>query len=243
LKTERKSSGYFYLWIADVAILASLTLSVVIAYRFLPPTFQGCCDSQSARSTRLFFRIKEATDDVDRIISCRRVLMVQITTVLTMYFLISLVCVGVQSADRDRTIMFLQALHLMRFMSLPGLFRLAVIYAIRGIRIISCLGRIKHRDRSLEDKDTPLDEKTKTLASLFRSNGVTACLASYLHHKDVINASLTSKTMRKAVFASSEKGSSSERREVLAVNSCDADKKGQCWACANVICQVLSPTS
>lgn len=140
--------------------------------------------------------------------------------------------------------MFLQALHLMRFMSLPGLFRLAVIYAIRAIRIIqSCLGRIKHRDRSLEDTDTPPDEKSKTLASLFRSNGVTASLASHLHHKDVINVSLTSKTMRKAVFASSEKGSSSERREVLAVNSCDADEKGQCWACANVICQVLSPTS
>lgn len=139
--------------------------------------------------------------------------------------------------------MCLQALHLMRFMSLPGLFRLAVIYAIRAIRVTSCVGRIRHRDRSLEDKDTPADEKSKTLASLFRSNSVTACLASHLHHKDVINASLTSKAMRKAVFASSEKGSSTERREVLAVNSCDADKKGQCWACANLICQVLNPTS
>ncbi|KAH6651227.1 hypothetical protein F5144DRAFT_589499 [Chaetomium tenue] len=85
--------------------------------------------------------------------------------------------------------MILQALHLMRFASLPGLCRLTVIFFIDATRVILCLDKARHRHHGIEDRDTPPDEKKKTLASLFRSNGVAAHLVSHLHYRDVINAS------------------------------------------------------
>jgi hypothetical protein len=137
--------------------------------------------------------------------------------------------------------MTLQALLLIRFMSLPGLGRVAIIIIIRVLRAIMGLGRPAHRDRNLEEKDTPPDEKQITLASLFRSDSVAARLANHLHYTDITSISLASKAMREAVFASTKKGSHSERVELLAVNSCDADRKEQCWACASIVCQASHP--
>lgn len=132
--------------------------------------------------------------------------------------------------------MILQALLLMQFASLPGLCRVTVIFIIDTMRVILCLNKTKHRHHSIEERDTPPDEQKKTLASLFRSDGVAAQLVGHLHYQDVINASLTSKATRNAVFSLSKKGSG-ERAELLAVNACDAGQKEQCWACATLVCQ------
>lgn len=82
--TARKSSGYLYLCIVDAIVIALLAFSVVLAYRFLPLSLHSCWDLRAEKSTRIFFYVKEATGDTNKVVSCQRVLMVQITTVLTM---------------------------------------------------------------------------------------------------------------------------------------------------------------
>jgi hypothetical protein len=86
VKAKRKSSGYFYLCLADAVIIAMLALSVALVNRYLPLSFNGCWGRLSdLASTQLFFHVKQATGDSDKVISCQRILMVQITTIMTMY--------------------------------------------------------------------------------------------------------------------------------------------------------------
>lgn len=74
----------------------------------------------------------------------------------------------------------------------------------------------------------------KSLASLFRNDKIAAGIASHVHYSDLVNVSLSSKRMRGAVFHS---GGAEHRSELLAERSCEEDK-GECWACAVVICSV-----
>ncbi|KAK4095978.1 hypothetical protein N658DRAFT_528068 [Parathielavia hyrcaniae] len=244
-KNKRKSRGYFYLLIVDAVVLALLAASVALTYRFLPFSFSGCRDTRNnARSRAFFSLIKHATGDEDMVVSCQRILMVQITTVLT------IMC------------MTLQDLHMVRFVCLPAFGKAVVIFSIRALRMILCLDRNPKRLVSVEEKDTPQDKTNNTLASLFRCDDVAARLAGQLHYNDIVNTSLASKTLRNAVFSSSadrqqdqrrqrggrhqpgelRKGSRNDRVELLAVHSCDAGEKEQCWACGILVCQSCKAT-
>jgi hypothetical protein len=60
-------------------------------------------------------------------------------------------------------------------------------------------------------------------------------IAPQVHYVDLINLSLASKGIRRAVFPSSEVGARAER---LRMSSCENGTKSQCWVCNIQICNV-----
>lgn len=67
---------------------------------------------------------------------------------------------------------------------------------------------------------------------------VLSLISRQLHHIDVINLSLVSKHVHKAIFPNSMLDDRSQR---LRLYTCDSDKKALCWACSTQICRVSCP--
>lgn len=67
---------------------------------------------------------------------------------------------------------------------------------------------------------------------------IMALISHQLHHIDIINLSLTSKRVHKAVFPKSMLDNRSQR---LRLYACDDDTKSLCWACSTQICKVSCP--
>lgn len=60
-------------------------------------------------------------------------------------------------------------------------------------------------------------------------------ISHHLHHIDIINLSLVSKRVHKAIFPNSMLDARSQR---LRFYTCDNDMKALCWACNTQICRV-----
>lgn len=78
-----------------------------------------------------------------------------------------------------------------------------------------------------------------TLASVFRIDAVAARVASHLHFSDVANLAMTSKVVRGAMLYPmfSEKDRVT-RVDMFCEAACEDGFKSECWACAQLICEV-----
>jgi hypothetical protein len=69
----------------------------------------------------------------------------------------------------------------------------------------------------------------------FLCHDILMLIAEQAHYIDLINLSMTSRSLRQAILPPSEIGARSER---LRIHACENGTKSQCWVCNIQICEV-----
>jgi hypothetical protein len=79
---RRRSTGYFYLLFADLAIVACLVASVVVSSASFPWHLGSCSDSEYKES-RMIRGVRIAAGDPNMNVACRRGVMIQIMSMVS----------------------------------------------------------------------------------------------------------------------------------------------------------------
>jgi hypothetical protein len=79
---RKRSTGYFYLLLVDLAIVACLVASVAVSSASFPWTFNGCDNKEYAES-RVILGVMRAAGDKGRFAACRRGVIIQIMSLVS----------------------------------------------------------------------------------------------------------------------------------------------------------------
>ena len=80
---------------------------------------------------------------------------------------------------------------------------------------------------------------TTLLAQVLSNAKIIQSLAPHLHYNNILNLSLTSRTIHRAIFPSSSRN---QAIETLRLASCQPGTKAACWSCGNQICATCTVT-
>ncbi|UNI16983.1 hypothetical protein JDV02_003365 [Purpureocillium takamizusanense] len=210
---RRPSSSSFYLALVDACFAAAIITATVFGARFTPWDYSRC-DRYRVYNT---WPLKGA----GRIDNCRQMLTSQIMAVLVLLVLCA------------------QFVLIVPVIALPSAFRAPIFYLCRALRF----RRTKYHQQQPPgwhaSEKTPLALSEKpSLETVFRDDAIATSLARYLHFDDVTSVSRTSRAMRRAVFTPMP-DARTIRLDMLCEATCSdtGTPKGECWACAKIICE------